>query len=280
VRRKIVQAARVIRSAREPLEALRAALRRVGREPTPAGAVHAAVDELAARPDHALARVWVLEPGPRPTLRLAASAGRPLHAAPDAWSRVDGSFRSFRLGAGKIGRVAASGEAIAIEDVQRRERLLARPGWARREAIHGFAAFPLLHGGTLHGVLAVFSRAQLGDAEAAWIGAVADHLALAVDHVGELAELRLGLEAAAREGERLRRELAQERTRAAVHAWAPPGRCLSEAALRERERANLEAALAQARGRIYGRGGAAELLGLRPTTLASRLKKLGLNQPR
>jgi transcriptional regulator with GAF, ATPase, and Fis domain len=45
---------------------------------------------------------------------------------------------------------------------------------------------------------------------------------------------------------------------------------------RKRERDNIQAALQQGDGRIYGPGGAAELLGVRPTTLASRLKTLGL----
>jgi transcriptional regulator with GAF, ATPase, and Fis domain len=43
---------------------------------------------------------------------------------------------------------------------------------------------------------------------------------------------------------------------------------------REREHANLLRALERAGGRIYGRGGAAELLGISPTTLASRLRAL------
>jgi transcriptional regulator with GAF, ATPase, and Fis domain len=54
---------------------------------------------------------------------------------------------------------------------------------------------------------------------------------------------------------------------------------LSEAQLRERERANLEAALRQTRWKISGPGGAAELLGIRPTTLASRIRKLGVERP-
>ena len=45
---------------------------------------------------------------------------------------------------------------------------------------------------------------------------------------------------------------------------------------RGRERANVEAALARAGGRIYGAGGAAEILGMPPTTLASRVKALGI----
>jgi len=51
----------------------------------------------------------------------------------------------------------------------------------------------------------------------------------------------------------------------------------TEAELRQLERDNLRAALAAADGRIYGKSGAAALLGVRPTTLASRMKALGLD---
>ncbi len=49
-----------------------------------------------------------------------------------------------------------------------------------------------------------------------------------------------------------------------------------EADVRRFERENLLAALEATGGRVYGRGGAADLLGVKPTTLASRLKKLGI----
>ena len=45
--------------------------------------------------------------------------------------------------------------------------------------------------------------------------------------------------------------------------------------MRQREKDNLEAALKKANKKIYGPGGAAELLGIKPTTLISRLKKMG-----
>ena len=45
---------------------------------------------------------------------------------------------------------------------------------------------------------------------------------------------------------------------------------------RRRERQNIRTALELANGRIYGPDGAAELLGIKPTTLISRLKALGL----
>jgi PAS domain S-box-containing protein len=43
-----------------------------------------------------------------------------------------------------------------------------------------------------------------------------------------------------------------------------------------RMRENMAAALKRSGGRIYGPGGAAELLGIRPSTLSTRIKKLGL----
>ena len=49
---------------------------------------------------------------------------------------------------------------------------------------------------------------------------------------------------------------------------------LTDRECRERERANVMRALERSEGRIYGRGGAAELLGINPTTLASRLRAL------
>jgi transcriptional regulator with GAF, ATPase, and Fis domain len=51
---------------------------------------------------------------------------------------------------------------------------------------------------------------------------------------------------------------------------------LSDAEIRRRERANLLAALDHCHGKIYGADGAAALLGIKPTTLASRLKKLAV----
>jgi transcriptional regulator with GAF, ATPase, and Fis domain len=54
---------------------------------------------------------------------------------------------------------------------------------------------------------------------------------------------------------------------------------LTEAELRQREQRNLLAALAKAGWKIHGQGGAAELLGVKPTTLISRIKKLELKKP-
>lgn len=58
-----------------------------------------------------------------------------------------------------------------------------------------------------------------------------------------------------------------------------PQRPLTEAEKRQKERENMISALRQCRGKVFGQGGAAELLGVKPTTLASRLKRRGI-EPR
>jgi transcriptional regulator with GAF, ATPase, and Fis domain len=50
--------------------------------------------------------------------------------------------------------------------------------------------------------------------------------------------------------------------------------------LAEAEREHIRAALAVSGGKIYGEDGAACLLGLKPTTLQSRMKKLGITPER
>jgi transcriptional regulator with GAF, ATPase, and Fis domain len=52
------------------------------------------------------------------------------------------------------------------------------------------------------------------------------------------------------------------------------------ASFEENEKAHLRAALERCRGKLYGKGGAAQLLGLPPTTLQSKLRKLGLRYER
>jgi transcriptional regulator with GAF, ATPase, and Fis domain len=54
---------------------------------------------------------------------------------------------------------------------------------------------------------------------------------------------------------------------------------LTEAEMLERERENLRAVLETADWKIKGMNGAAELMGINPTTLLSRMKKMGLQRP-
>jgi transcriptional regulator with GAF, ATPase, and Fis domain len=54
---------------------------------------------------------------------------------------------------------------------------------------------------------------------------------------------------------------------------------VAEAEVRRRERENVLAALEQAHWGVYGPGGAAELLGIKATMLAFRMRALGIKRP-
>jgi transcriptional regulator with GAF, ATPase, and Fis domain len=75
------------------------------------------------------------------------------------------------------------------------------------------------------------------------------------------------------------RGTAPRRGASATGSAAAPA-VVPDAEWRRRERENLRMALQLADGRVYGADGAAERLGVKPTTLVSRLKALGLREPR
>jgi DNA-binding NtrC family response regulator len=72
--------------------------------------------------------------------------------------------------------------------------------------------------------------------------------------------------------------VAPSRPAATAKSDAEPG-FLTDAELQRRERNNLLAVLEKTRWRIKGEDGAAELLGVKPTTLKARIKKMGLKRP-
>jgi PAS domain S-box-containing protein len=61
---------------------------------------------------------------------------------------------------------------------------------------------------------------------------------------------------------------------------ADAGPVLTEKQMRELQKQNLLAALRQSDWRVSGRNGAAELLGVKPTTLTDRIKSFGIRRPR
>ena len=151
------------------------------------------VTRLAEPPYVALARIWLVDKGDlcssccmRPVcpdqtscLHLVASAGRP-QADPKAdWSRLDDEFQRIPLGVGKIGRVAATGRALAVKDVMRDPSLLSPPDWALAEQIRGFDAQPIRYKDEVLGVLALFTRISIPEQGPAWLRIFADHIAVA-----------------------------------------------------------------------------------------------------
>jgi transcriptional regulator with GAF, ATPase, and Fis domain len=214
-----------------------------------------------------LVRVWLIEPDG--SFRLTGSAGAPTGGG--SYSRLDGSFGRIHAGQGKIGRIAETGTPMVVRGLRGDEPWLVNPGWSARQGVRAFVGYPLLlDGETVLGVLAMFERAVPSDSTLQALGFVAQAAALRLIDLRERAELHARL---------LAFEEALSPAEPAGQALSVPGAptpVVTRAELRQFERQTIESALAQTNGRIFGPHGAAALLAMKPTTLASRIKALGI----
>jgi signal transduction histidine kinase len=117
--------------------------------------------------DVVLARIWMVETD-TPTLRLAATSGL----------YVNG-HGGIMIGEGVIGQVAATKRAHITHNIPE-EPAIGDAGWAAREGLTSFAAFPLLFESKVLGVLAVMSRSRLAPGVIREIRLLADAVALVV----------------------------------------------------------------------------------------------------
>ena len=133
--------------------------------------------------DVALARIWLIDKGDicdscvmRPMcpdqercLHLTASAGRDLEGK-TAWTNISGRFQRFPIGVRKVGRVAASGESILLDDLSVKESSwIVDQNWVVAEKIDGFAAHPQRFKDDILGVVAVFSRKKISQESLDWL---------------------------------------------------------------------------------------------------------------
>lgn len=267
-------------------------------------ALRSLAEGASAACDGVLSRVWLAGPGDlceqcpmrpecldrRRCLHLVASAG--------STTRVDGPFRRIPIGARLVGRIPETRQALIARD-DLAALGVAEASWLGIHRVRSFGAWPLAYGQDCIGVLALFSRATLEGRELA-----------AVEHAVRLGALALG-------NLRAFRELAAERNRLAARnarlrggeplpedlagptpgALAPASSSAAAAAARlpvpppppepqdlttlaEVQRRAIERALRHTGGRVSGPRGAAVILGLKPTTLESKMKRLGVKRPR
>jgi hypothetical protein len=110
------------------------------------------VKSLAAQPDMALARIWLIDRGdicatcpmreecPDQTrcLHLTASAGKSRENGKE-WTRIDGEFRRFPMNVRKVGVVGATGDAllqrgVSQDPLRQGSKWIARPECGGKES--------------------------------------------------------------------------------------------------------------------------------------------------
>lgn len=169
-------------------------------------------EHLGQLPDTALCRIWLVEQADpqlcaacrrfydcrdhRRCLRLAASCGRSC-ATDEIWTALDGAHQRFPFGCGKVGVIAASGEAFHVDAVSPDMSWVSNPDWIARERISTFLGQPLCHRGEVLGVLALFSRSRHDGLALERLRLIADYLAVSLanaQHFEELTRLKRRLE--------------------------------------------------------------------------------------
>src|SRR5204862_5152944 len=108
-------------------------------------------DALVRNLDAAFARVWTLNEAEQ-MLALQASAGMYTH--------LDGAHGRVPVGAFKIGTIAHERRPHLTNGVVGDPRV-GDQAWAIREGMVAFAGYPLLVGGRMVGVMALFARQAL-----------------------------------------------------------------------------------------------------------------------
>jgi transcriptional regulator with GAF, ATPase, and Fis domain len=223
-----------------------ALLRSIVRAGSPQGVAQTITGRIAASRSIVLVRAWVVTDG---QLVLASSAGTP--SGGGSYSRLDGEFREMAIADRTIQEIADSRRPFVVDGVRGDEDWLTNSAWTARQGVRSFVALPLVadDGDQAVGVFAFFDR-ELAD----------DRLIFELQVVAEIAAVRVA-------------ELGVR-----VSPPAAATAVVTRSELRQIEKKSIEAALAKSGGRIFGTTGAAVLLGMRPTTLASRIKALGVSR--
>jgi transcriptional regulator with GAF, ATPase, and Fis domain len=242
------------------------------------------------------------------------SQGNCLHLV--ASSGVEGETvdlsRRVPIGIGSLGRIPVSHEPLVARSGLN-SLGVAEPAWLARSRVHAFAALPLEHGERCIGVLAVFSRKTLPDEQLRVLAASARLGAEAIGNVAAFRTLAADRNRLAAKNARLRSGLGLPPEPETTAVTAAPEPALSPPipvadppappppppehpgtgvvlhmdtvismplrSFAEVQREGILRTLERTGWRVSGPKGAAAVLRLKPTTLESKMKKLGIRRP-
>lgn len=131
--------------------------------------------------DVTLARIWLLNPKDN-VLELQASAG--------LYTHLGGEHSRIPVGAFKLGLLAEAKVVPVSAQESGAEAWVGNMEWARREGIGAFAAYPLLLGDMLVGVMALYSRQALPRDTTDILKQATGRMALGVKRLRAESELR------------------------------------------------------------------------------------------
>ncbi|MDF1836273.1 MAG: sigma 54-interacting transcriptional regulator [Planctomycetota bacterium] len=193
------------------------------------------VDGLAADPHVVLARIWLIQPGDQCSncnqrndcvmnvdcLHLVASAGSSQVDAKRNYGSLEGAFRRFPMGIRKIGKIAATGQAMNLSLQGDEAPWAAVPEWVKEEGIRSFAGQPLMFQGSVVGVLAIFSRQAIPEQDFHWLRTFADHAAVAIANARAFEEVAKLKEQLEQERDYLREEVRVDMNRSGFVGQSP-----------------------------------------------------------
>ncbi len=139
-------------------------------------------DVIVKRLDCAFARIWTANLKEQ-VLELQASSGMYTH--------LNGPHSRVPIGKYKIGAIAATREPHLTNDVVH-DPAVSNQDWAHREKLIAFAGYPLIIDNRLVGVVALFSRHQLGPEVLQALETIANSIALGIERKQNDAALRQG----------------------------------------------------------------------------------------
>ncbi|MST00174.1 MAG: PAS domain S-box protein [Pedosphaera sp.] len=143
-------------------------------------ALQGCCEAIVSRVGAAFARIWILDTAQQ-MLLLQASAGMYTH--------LDGPHGRVPVGQFKIGLIAQERKPHLTNQVSDDPRVSDQE-WARREGMIAFAGYPLITGGRLLGVVALFARHALDHTLLDALHSLAGTIALAIERKQAEAALR------------------------------------------------------------------------------------------
>ncbi|MDB6067904.1 MAG: fhlA 3 [Pedosphaera sp.] len=152
------------------------------------------VRRIIERPAMACFRIWLVDKGdicPKCPMRSECSdqtrclhsvaSGNKTGSAPcDTGLNGEDCFARIPFGVRTVGKIAATGEPIVVQDLTKDTSELAQVEWVKREKLRGFNGTPIIFQGEMLGVVAGFTNIPVADEAPAWLRVLADHIAGAI----------------------------------------------------------------------------------------------------